>query len=117
MAADPNKYKQNAGIKPDTLSKTIKSVGSVLLMAIGIIGLALELFKDDGLFQRVLSIIFQSTTSLLLIPLIIAVFWLLNRWFSSSSKNETKKSGNIPMYIMMMIGIYYVVRIIRTGWF
>ena len=39
---DPNKYKQNENIRPESLLKTIASVTSMLLMVLGIVGIALE---------------------------------------------------------------------------
>jgi len=61
--------------------------------------------------------LFESTTSMMMIPVIIFVLWLLNRWMSSASKSETKKSGDVPMYVMMLIGAYYLFRLITTGSF
>ncbi len=117
MAADPNKYKKNADIRPDTLLQTITSVGSMILMFIGIVGLAMELFKDEGWLKTALAWLFDSTTHMMFIPVIALALWLLNRWFSTPSKSETKKSGNIPMYLMIIVGAYYVYRIITTGGF
>ena len=117
MANDPNKYKKNANIKPDTLMHTLTSVGSMLLMLVGIIGLAMEFFKDNGLVRRFFGWLFDSTKHMMFIPVIILVLWLLNRWFSTPSKNETKKSGNLPMFLMMLVGAYYVYRIVTTGGF
>ncbi len=45
---DQNKYSKNANIRPDSLLQTITSVGSVILMIIGIVGIAIEFFKEDG---------------------------------------------------------------------
>ena len=98
---DPNKYKKNADIKPDSLVQTITSVGSMILMFIGIIGLATEFFRDDSWLKKALGWLFDSTTHMLFIPVIILLLWLANRVFSSTGRNEIKKSGNIPMYIMM----------------
>ncbi len=117
MANDPNKYKKNANIKPDTLMHTLTSVGSMLLMLLGIIGLAMEFFKENGLIGRVFGWLFDSTTHMMFIPVIILVLWLLNRWFSAPSQNETKRSGNIPMFLMMLVGAYYAYRIVTTGGF
>lgn len=105
---DPNKYKGNENIKPETLLQTLGSVGSMVLMLIGIAGLAMEFFKEDGLLGKVFSFFFKSTGTMLLIPVIIFVLWLVNRWISTPSKNETKKSGNLPMYIMMLFGVYFI---------
>lgn len=117
MANDPNKYKKNANIKPDTLMHTLTSVVSMMLMCVGIVGLALELFKEDGWLKRLLGWLFDSTTHMMLIPVIGVGLWLANRWFSTASKNETKKSGNIPMYLMMIVGAYYIYRMLTTGGF
>ncbi len=112
---DPNKYKKNANIRPESLARTIFSTTAFLLIIIGIVGTALDVFKEDGLFKQALIYLFQSTTTMLLIPVIILALWLLNRWISAPNKTETKRSGNLPMYIMMLLGAYYLSRFITTG--
>lgn len=107
---DPNKYKKNADIKADTPLQNIISVVSMVLMIVGIVGIALEFFKTDGWLSKSLSYLFQSTTHMMLIPLIVGGLWLVNRWISTPNKTETKKSGNLPMYIMMLIGVYTIYR-------
>ncbi len=104
---DPNKYKGNEKIKPDTLLQTILSIVAMILMVIGMIGIGSELFDGGGWIWDAFSFFFQSTSTMLLIPVVIFVLWLLNRWMSTPRKNETKKSGNIPMYLMMLVGVYY----------
>jgi flagellar biosynthesis protein FlhB len=54
---------------------------------------------------------------MLFIPVIIFVLWLLNRMMTSNNKGEINKSGDLPMYVMMGIGMYYLFRIITTGGF
>jgi hypothetical protein len=54
---------------------------------------------------------------MMFIPVIIFALWLLNRWMSSENKSETKRSGDIPMYVMMAVGAYYLFRLITTGSF
>jgi hypothetical protein len=114
---DPNKYSKNSDIKPESNLGTALAFGRMALMLVGIVGLALELFRDDGWLQKAFAKLFESTTTLMFIPVIIFVLWLLNRWMSSASKSETKKSGDVPMYIMMAVGVYYVYRLITTGSF
>ncbi len=105
---DPNKYKQNADIKPDTLLQTVTSVASMLLMLIGIVGIATDFFREDSWIINMFAFFFESTAKMLLLPVLIFVLWLLNRWISSPNKDKKKKSGNLPMYIMILVGIYYV---------
>lgn len=115
MAQDPNKYAKNKDIKPESLLGNLAAIGKMLLMIVGIIGIALEFFKSDGVLSTILSKLFQSTTSMLFIPVIIFVLWLLDRMMSSNKKGETNKSGDLPMYIMMAIGAFYLFRLITTG--
>lgn len=115
--SDPNKYSKNKDIKPDTMLSNVAATARVGLMLVGIVGIATEMFRADGWLKTLSGKIFQSTTSMLSIPVIIFVLWLLNRWISTPNKSETKKSGDFPMYIMMAFGAYYVFRLITKGSF
>lgn len=109
---DPNKYKKNADIRPDSLLQTLASVGSMVLMLIGILGIATEFFREDSWIGDLFSYLFKSTGTMLLIPLIAFVLWLLNRWISSPNSDKKKKSGNLPMYLMMAAGAYYAFKFV-----
>ncbi|MDD2833114.1 MAG: hypothetical protein PHD12_03765 [Methylotenera sp.] len=114
---EPNKYLKNKDIKAESKLSVLYAMIRMGLMLVGIIGLAIELFKDEGLFSKIMNKLFESTTTMLWIPVIIFALWLANRWMSSPNKSETKKSGDFPMYIMMAIGAYYVYRLYTTGSF
>lgn len=114
---DPNKYSKNADIEADTLLKTLSSLAGIILVFIGLAGVAMEFFKDDGWLKTALSWLFDSTTHMMFIPVIILVLWLLNRWMSSAAIGEKKKSGDMPMYIMMALGAFYIFRLVTTGGF
>lgn len=107
---DPNKYSKNADIKADTPMQNVLSVASMILMIAGLVGIAMEFFKEDGLIGKLFSYLFQSTTTMMLIPIGAFVLWILNRMISAPPGDEgnTKKSGNLPMYIMMTIGAYTI---------
>ena len=114
---DPNKYAKNANIEADTLVKTLTSVGGLILMLVGLAGIGMEFFKDGGWLKTALSWLFDTTTHMIFIPVIIFVLWLMNRMMSSTNINESKKSGNIPMYAMMAVGAFYLFRFVTTGGF
>ena len=117
LKKEPNRYAKNADIKADTPLKTAASAAGMLLMLIGLAGIAMEFFKDEGWLKTALAWLFESTTRMMFIPVIIFALWLMNRMMSSANPNESKKSGNIPMYAMMAVGAYYVFRFITTGGF
>lgn len=114
---DPNKYSKNADIHPESKLSVLLAVVRITLMGFGLVGISLALFREDGWLSKLMSKVFESTATMLLIPLIIFALWLLNRWVSTPNKSEIKKSGDIPMYIMMVIGIYYIYKIFTTGSF
>jgi len=105
---DPNKYKQNVDTKADTPLQNLMSVGSMALVLAGIVGLALEFFKEDGLVGKIVGFFFKSTGTMLLLPVACFALWLLNRWISAAKPGETKKAGNLPMYFMMAMGAYTI---------
>ena len=117
LKKEPNKYAKNKDIQADTLLKTLSSVAGIALVFIGLIGIGLEFFKEGGWLKTALAWLFESTTHMMFIPVIILAGWLFNHFISSSAKGEKKKSGDIPMYIMMAIGVYYVYRFVTTGGF
>ena len=114
---DPNKYNKNKDINAESKTSVLFAVIGMILMVAGIIGIAFEMFRDNGWLSNLLGKLFESTTSMLLIPVIIFALWLLNRLISTPNKSETKRSGDIPMYIMMAIGVYYLFRFFTTGSF
>lgn len=114
---DVNRYSKNKDIVAESKLGTAAAIGRMLLMLIGLAGLAMELFRDDGWLKKGLGKLFESTTNMMFIPVIIFVLWLLNRWMSSSNKGETRKSGDFPLYVMMAVGAYYLFMLITTGGF
>ena len=114
---EPNKYAKNADIKADTPLKTMVSFGGFALVIIGLLGIAMEFFKDGGWLKAALSWLFDTTTHMMFIPVIIFSLWLFNNWMTTSAKGEKKKSGDVPMYLMMAVGAFYLFRFITTGGF
>ncbi|MEQ1488323.1 MAG: hypothetical protein ABL920_07495, partial [Methylotenera sp.] len=80
---DVNRYSKNKDIVAESKLGTAAAIGRMLLMLIGLAGLAMELFRDDGWLKKGLGKLFESTTNMMFIPVIIFVLWLLNRWMSS----------------------------------
>jgi hypothetical protein len=105
---DPNKYLKNKDIKAESKRSVAIAILRFGLVLAGIVGVAIEFFKDGGFVLKALSWLTDSGSHLLMIPAIIFAMWLLNRWISAEGKGEIKKSGELPMYIMMALGAYYV---------
>jgi hypothetical protein len=117
LKKEPNKYAKNKDIQADTLLKTLSSVGGILLVIIGLLGIAMEFFKENGLIGIIWNWLWEDTSHLIVVPVVIAAGWLFNLFLTSSAKGEKKKAGDIPMYAMMLVGAYYVYRLVTTGGF
>ena len=100
----------------DSLLDTIFAVGRFGLMLIGIIGISVEIFRDDGWLKQLIGKAFASPGTLLLIPLAIGVLYLLDKVITNAAGTASKK-GDIPLYIMMAIGAFFLFRLITTGSF
>ena len=117
LKKDPNKYAKNKDIQANSLLKILSSCGAILLVLIGLVGIGLEVFKEGGWIQTAFIWLFETTTHMMLIPVIIFAGWLFNHSISTSAKGEKNKTGDIPMYAMMLMGVFYVYRLVTTGGF
>jgi hypothetical protein len=102
--------------KPDSLVDTLLAVGRFGLMLLGIIGISVEIFRDNGWLKQLIGKAFDSPGTLLLIPLTIGALYLLDKTITNAAGTASKK-GDIPLYIMMAIGAFFLFRLITTGSF
>lgn len=102
--------------KPDSLLSTLAAVGRFGLMLIGLIGIAVQIFEDNGWLKQLIGKAFASPSALLIIPLIIGALYVLDKVISNAAGTASKK-GDIPLYIMMAIGAFFLYRLITAGSF
>ncbi len=114
---DTNKYSKNANITPESHLSSILAMVRMGLMLVGIFGITFELFREHGWLSKLLGDIVDSTANMLLTVVALLGLWLLNRWLSTPNKSETKRVGDIPMYAMMAVGIYYLYRLFTSSGF
>lgn len=100
----------------DSLLDTLLAVGRFGLMLIGIIGISVEIFRDNGWLKQLIGKAFASPGTLLLIPLAIGALYVLDKVITNAAGTASKK-GDIPLYIMMAIGAFFLFRLITTGSF
>lgn len=112
---DPNKYSKYANINPESHLSSILAIIRMGLMLVGIFGITFDLFRENGWISKLLGDMIDSTSNLLLVVVALLILWLLNRLFSSPSKSKATRAGDVPMYAMMAVGVYYIYRIITNG--
>lgn len=101
--------------KADSLVDTILAVGRVGLMLVGIIGIAVEMFREDGLLKRWIKALFSSTEGLMTAVVIAVVVYFFWRWLNAAPDGKASKRGDIPMYAMMAVGAFFLFRLFTTG--
>lgn len=102
--------------QPDTLLATLLAVGRFGLMLLGIIGISVEIFRDNGWLKQLIGKAFASPSTLLLIPLVLGALYLLDKAITNAAGTASRK-GDIPLYMMMTIGVFFLYRLITTGSF
>jgi hypothetical protein len=101
--------------KADSLVDTILAVGRVGLMLVGIIGIAVEMFREDGLLKRWLKSLFSSTEGLMTAAVIAIAVYFFWHWLNAAPDGKGSKRGDIPMYAMMAVGAFFLFRLFTTG--
>lgn len=105
---DPNKYSKNAKIKPESRLSVFFALLRMTLMLVGIFGITYELFRENGWLSQLLGSLFDSTINMLIAALVMFMLWQLNRWISKPHKQDKVSLGDVPMYVMMAVGLYYL---------
>lgn len=108
---------RNPDAKPESLLATLLAGLRLGLMLLGIIGIAVHLFSDEGWLDRAMAWIFSGTWTLLVIPAAVLGAYLANRWLTAPKRGELSKRGDLPLYLMMGVGAFFLFRLLSTGGF
>ncbi|HSI94801.1 MAG TPA: hypothetical protein VK938_01820 [Methylophilaceae bacterium] len=106
--------------RPESLISVLKAGAQFILMIMGIIGLAILIFSEDGWLATFVGKLTQidSFGSLLIIPLAIIAIYVARVWFEKTfAKSSAAVIGNLAMYVMMAIGAFFLFRLLSTGSF
>jgi len=101
--------------KPDSLFLTLGALLQISLVLLGIIGLSIDFFRGNGLLKRILGDLISSRLGLASIPILLLVLYIANRMLSSPTDGKESFIGNLPLYLMMSFGLYYLYQIASTG--
>ena len=101
--------------KPDNLFATLAALGRLGLVVIGLVGIVIHMFRESGWLNHLIESIFASSAWLLAIPAVLALLYFVNKWLSTVPRKGAYKRGDIPLYIMMGIGAFFLVKLIFIG--
>lgn len=100
---------------PDSLLQTIVAVIQVILVIIGLLGISFDIFRDHGILKQLLGHMIKSQLGLASIPVLLIGLYIANRAMSSPTDGKESFIGNMPLYLMMSVGLYYVYQYATTG--
>ncbi len=110
-----------ANVRAESLISTIKAVGEFILMVCGIIGIAVEIFHEQGLLRRLLDQLMNTALSNSLLVILASGFVLLagKVWYDNvfSRAEHINALGNFMMRALMFAGAYFLYLYITTGSF
>jgi hypothetical protein len=113
------KYQNNKkGSQPDSLLFTLVSVGQFVLVAIGLIGISVQFFREKGWLKQTLATLMNSssTTLLVAVPVLFIAFLVGKSWMNSHSTREaSNKTADVMLYLMMGVGVWFIFSYITTG--
>lgn len=112
----PEDYKK----KPDTLLAILSAGGQLVLMVLGIIGIATEVFSENGLLSRLFTKVTQgdSFTWVMVIPIALVAIYIARQWFEKAfGKSSSSAIANLAMYVVMALGAFFLIRLLNTGSF
>lgn len=101
--------------KADSLVDTLLALGRVILMLIGIVGIAYEFFREDGLLKRWFKSLFSSTEGLITALIIAVALYFFWRWINAAPDGKATRRGDIPLYAMMAVGAFFLYRLLSAG--
>jgi hypothetical protein len=103
--------------KSDNLLSTLAAVGRIGLLLIGLVGIAVEIFRPNGWLKQLINKIFDSSMGIVYVLGGIAVIYILNRWMATADGKASSGKGDLPLYIMMAVGAFFLYNLITTGSF
>jgi hypothetical protein len=84
---------------------------------IGLIGISVQFFRDNGWLKQIVAKMANSPIGLFSFPLLFILLFIINKWLSGKTDGKASERGNLPMYLMMTIGAYFLFNIISKGSF
>lgn len=103
--------------KPDSLLATLVAIGRLGLVLTGLIGVSVVVFRDNGLLNQLLDNMFSSSAWIIGILIAAVIIFYINRWLTAPRAKKMHSRGDLPLYLMMGIGAFFLFRLLTTGGF
>lgn len=112
---EPNRYAKNRHIRPDGPWKLLQALVTLLLLCIGILGIAIHLFTQDHIWLHGLQWLQASRLNLVLAVIGAIALFFVHRYISHLADDRRRTVSHLPLYGMLLMGIYFTLHLFMTG--
>lgn len=112
---DPSRFDKDRDLRPDSAWQTLQALLTVALLICGLIGIAVHLFGSDTTPFDWWTWITASPLNIALTILAVVAVIAFHRYNSHISNQQRRNASNLPVYIMMLAGLYFIYRLLTTG--
>lgn len=112
---DPSRFDKDRDLRPDSPWQTLQALLTVALLICGLIGIAVHLFGSDITPFDWWAWITASPLNIALTILAVVGVIAFHRYNSHISNQQRRNASNLPVYIMMLVGVYFIYRLLTTG--
>lgn len=105
-------------MRPDSLLDVLLSAGQLALVAVGLIGIAVQFFRDKGWLKQWLSALMDTSMSTVVVavPVIVIGYLVGQAWLGRHSERESSNLiADVMLYVMMLVGAWVIFRFVTTG--
>lgn len=112
---DPNRYSKNRDIRPDSPWKILQALLSLALMLCGLIGIAVHVFGNDQGPSDWIQWLTASTFNAVMAGVILVLAFFFHRYISHISSQQRRSASDLPVYAIMLAGLYFAYQLVTTG--
>lgn len=102
-------------IRLDSPWQVAQALLTLGLMLCGLIGIAIHLFGSDLAPGGAYAWIQASPLHIILVLMIAIAALLFHRYITHISNQQRRFATNLPLYLLMLLGVYFIYRLLTTG--
>jgi Kef-type K+ transport system membrane component KefB len=112
---DPNRYSKNRHIRPDSGWKILQALLTLALVICGLLGIAVHLFSNESGPADWLQWLMASPMNIVIAVATLLALFVFHRYISHLTNQQRRSASDFPVYVMMLLGAYFLYQLLTTG--
>jgi hypothetical protein len=111
------KYQNQRTHKPETPFTIALAFVQIGLVLLGLVGLSIHLFEDKGWLHQWLGSLMRLELVYMVIGgvVVLAGGYLFKGWLHGRDEGAQNRIANALLYVMAIVGVYFLFRLITEG--